>query len=62
MSGDGMASLVTELVGTNGISSSALWTEVSHLAPLIIIIFIFAFGLYELRKVLKGGAKGKLKF
>ncbi len=56
-----MGGFVTALTGTNGITSTALWTEVTAAAPLIIAIFIFAFGLYIVRKVLKGGSKGKLK-
>lgn len=56
-----MSGFVTELTGTNGITSANLWTEVTSAAPLIIGIFIFAFGYYVVRKVVKGGSKGKLK-
>lgn len=61
MSGDGMSGFVTALTGTDGITSSNLWTEVTSASPLIIGIFIFAFGYYVVRKVVKGGSKGKLK-
>lgn len=60
MSGDGMSGMITALTGTDGITSSALWTEVTAAAPLIIGIFIFAFGYRVVRKVLKSGSKGKV--
>ena len=61
MSGDGMAGMVSALTNsTSGITSSALWTEVTAAAPLIIGIFIFAFGYRVVRKVLKSGSKGKV--
>lgn len=60
MSGDGMEAFVGEL--ETGLTSSAFWGEVTPLAGLIIIITMFAFGLYELRKVTKGAAKGKVRF
>lgn len=55
-----MAAFITALTGEGGITSSALWTEVGHAAPFIATIFIFAFGYRVLRKVLKGGVKGKV--
>lgn len=51
MSGEGMSGLVTELTGTNGITSANLWTEVTQAAPLIIGIFIFAFRLLRSEKI-----------
>lgn len=60
MSGDGMSGMITALTGEGGITSSALWTEVTAAAPLIIGIFIFAFGYRVVRKVLKSGSKGKV--
>lgn len=64
MSGDiGMSQMVTALTtGENAITGSTLWTEVAALAPLILTLFIFAFGVYKLGKLLKGGSKGKLRF
>lgn len=64
MSGDvGMSQMVTALTtGENAITGSNLWTEVASLAPLILTLFIFAFGVYKLGKLLKGGSKGKLRF
>lgn len=55
-----MSEMVTALTGTNGITSSTLWTEAANAAPLIIGIFVFAFGYRIVRKVLKGGYKGKV--
>lgn len=61
MSGDGgMQAFVTEL--ESGLTSNALWGEVAPVAGLIIVVALFSFGLYELRKVTKGAAKGKVRF
>lgn len=58
-----MSTLITALTSGNGaLTGQTLWDEVAELAPLILTMFVFAFGIYELRKVLKGGSKGKLKF
>lgn len=57
----GMAAMVESLTASNGgITSANLWTEVTQAAPLIIGIFIFAFGYRVVRKVLKSGSKGKV--
>lgn len=55
-----MSGMVSALTGTNGITSSTLWTEAANAAPLIIGIFVFAFGYRIVKKVLKGGYKGKV--
>lgn len=55
-----MQAFVTELEG--GLTSNALWGEVAPVAGLIIVVALFSFGLYELRKVTKGAAKGKVRF
>lgn len=61
MSGDGMESMVSALTNaTTGITSTTLWGEAVHAVPLIVGIFIFAFGYRIVRKVLKGGYKGKV--
>ena len=60
MSGDGMSTMISALTDSStGITSSSLWTEVAAAAPLIVTIFIFAFGYRVIRKVLKSGSKGK---
>lgn len=60
MSGDGMNGFITAL--NQGITTDALWTEVTKAAPLIISVAIFAFGYYVVRKVVKGTGKGKIRF
>lgn len=64
MSGDvGMSTMITALTtGENAITGTNLWTEVASLAPLVLTLFIFAFGIYKLGRLLRGGSKGKLKF
>ena len=54
----GMVSALTN--STTGITSGTLWTEVTAAAPLIVGIFIFAFGYRVVRKVLKSGSKAKV--
>lgn len=56
----GMQAFVSEL--ESGLTSEALWGEVAPIAGLIVVIAMFAFGLYELRKVTKGASKGKVRF
>lgn len=57
-----MSGFVSALTNnTTGITSSALWTEVTAAAPLIVTIFVFAFGYRIVRRVLNGGSKAKLK-
>jgi len=58
-----MGTFITALTtGSNALTGQTLWDEVATLAPLILILFVFAFGMYEARKLLKGGSKGKLRF
>lgn len=62
MSGDGMGDFVSALISPasgTGITSTALWGEVTNAAPLIITIFVFAFGYKVVRRVLKKGSSGK---
>lgn len=58
MSGD-MASFVSAL--TAGITADSLWTSIAPLAPLMIVIFLFAFAYYVYRRVTKNGSHGKFK-
>lgn len=56
----GLAGFVGSLTdGSTGITSANLWNEVTQLAPLVIGVFIFAFGFGRIRKLLKSGSKGK---
>lgn len=62
MSGDGMQTMVTALTtGENALTGTTLWTEVGHLVPLILMLFVFVFGWSKLSGLLRGGAKGKFK-
>lgn len=54
-----MSSFVSTL--TAGITADALWTSIAPLAPLMIIIFLFAFAYYVYRRLTKGGSHGKFK-
>lgn len=54
----GMISALTD--STSGITSANLWAEATSAAPLIIGLFIFAFGYRIVKKLLKGGYKGKV--
>lgn len=54
-----MSSFVSAL--TAGITADALWTSIAPLAPLMIIIFLFAFAYYVYRRLTKGGSHGKFK-
>lgn len=56
-----MSDFITAMTGTNGISSSTLWADVTAAAPLIILVVSFAFGYYIVKKVVKGTSKGKVR-
>lgn len=57
-----MSDFVTALTNSStGITGATLWTEVGHVVPLIVIMFTFAFGWYIIKRLLKGGSRGKLK-
>lgn len=61
MSGDGMANMITQLTAAQGgITSANLWTEAASAAGLITGLFIFAFGYRIVKKLVKGGYKGKV--
>lgn len=56
-----MSGMITALTAAEGgITSANLWAEATAAAPLIIGIFIFAFGYRLVRKLLKSGSKGKV--
>lgn len=58
-----MSGVVTALTGTNGLSATTIFSIVSDLAPLLLIIIPASLGLYFLRKIIKGvGNKGKVRF
>lgn len=55
-----MESIVTAL--NTGISSDTLFGTVGQLMPWVITLIIASLGLYFLRKLIKGAAKGKVRF
>lgn len=61
MSGDGMSGMITALTANGAITSDTLWGEATSAAPLIITIFVFAFGYRIVKRLLNGGYKGKVK-
>lgn len=46
---------------TAGITADSLWGSIAPFAPLMIILFLFAFAYYVYRRLTKGGSKGKFK-
>jgi hypothetical protein len=55
-----MESIVTQL--NAGITSDTLFSTVGQLMPWVITLTIASLGLYFLRKLIKGAAKGKVRF
>ena len=55
-----MSSIVSEL--TTGLTSEVLVGVIADLVPFIIILVPISLGLYFLRKLVKGAAKGKVRF
>lgn len=55
-----MEEIVTQL--NTGITSSTLFGTVSQLMPWVITLTIASLGLYFLRRLVKGAAKGKVRF
>lgn len=55
---------MTEIISAlnTGITSSTLFGTVAELVPWIITLIVASLGLYFLRKLVKGAAKGKVKF
>lgn len=55
-----MSEIVTAL--NTGITSETLFGTVADLMPWVITLTIASLGLYFLRKLVKGAAKGKVRF
>ena len=56
----GMSDIVTQL--TTGVTASTIFGVVKDVMPFVVIMIIVSLGLMELRKVVKGASKGKVKF
>lgn len=55
-----MSEVVSQL--NTGLTSSTIFGTVSDLMPWVITLTIASLGLYFLRKLIKGAAKGKVRF
>lgn len=55
-----MEAVVTAL--TTSLTPAVFYGQIAALVPLLIVLVPIALGLYFLRKVVKGAAKGKVKF
>lgn len=56
-----MTGFITALTGTDGISSSTFWSEITAAVPLIVILVGVSFGYYVLRRAIKGAGKAKAR-
>lgn len=56
-----MAGFITALTGTDGVTSANLWAQITPAASFIASVVIFAFGLYIIRKLIKGASKGRAR-
>lgn len=57
----GMASVITALTGTNGLTTATFFEVVADLVPFIVRIVPVALGVYFLRKLVKGAGKAKVR-
>ena len=56
-----MSGFITELTKAGGINSTSLWETIGEAVPFIVIVFGVSFGLYILRRALRGAQKGKAR-
>ena len=55
-----MSDIISQL--TTGVTATTIFGVVKDVMPFVIVMIIVSLGLYELRKVVKGASKGKVKF
>lgn len=55
-----MSAIITAL--NQGLTSATIFGTVADLMPWVITLVIASLGLYFLRKLIKGAAKGKVRF
>lgn len=55
-----MSEIITAL--NTGLTSATIFGTVADLMPWVITLVIASLGLYFLRKLIKGAAKGKVRF
>lgn len=56
-----MAGFITALTGTDGLTSANMWAQITPAAGTIAALVIFSFGVYVIRKMIKGAAKGRAR-
>lgn len=56
----GMTAIINAL--KEGITASTIFSVVGDIMPFVIVMIPVALGLYELRKVIKGAGKAKVRF
>lgn len=56
----GMEAIITQL--TTGVTATTIFEVVGDVMPFVILLIPVALGLYELRKVIKGAGKAKVRF
>lgn len=57
-----MDAIITALTAEGGLNATTILAVVADLVPYIIMIVPVALGIYFLRKLVKGTAKGKVRF
>lgn len=55
-----MAGIISQL--TSGVTAQTIFGVINDIMPWIVILIPISLGLYELRKVLKGAGKAKVRF
>jgi hypothetical protein len=55
-----MDAVITAL--TTGLTPAVFYGQIADLVPLLIVLVPIVLGLHFLRKVVKGSAKGKVRF
>lgn len=55
----GMAACISKLAST--VSADALWGIFGEAMPYVGVMCLFGFGIYEIRKMIKGASHGKVK-
>lgn len=56
----GMENIITQL--TTGVTAQTIFEVVGDVMPFVIILIPVSLGLYELRKIVKGAGKAKVRF
>lgn len=57
-----MDAIITALTAEGGLNNTTILAVVADLVPYIVMIVPVALGIYFLRKLVKGTAKGKVRF